>query len=156
MEFEFNNGNEIYQRSRLQIGPINLSNVSYSSTTEHVSNTYTTAGYLKSIYFTAIENVPESFLVDQLTIDNYIKYFLVLADGDHPIRPSNRSGDFPTIYYFNSPKSEEAKEEMRLSGADFIDTLTTSWKIKASLIRPESYSDRTPSVSGFNFIYTYE
>tara|TARA_Y100000310_G_scaffold345341_1_gene463945 strand:- start:453 stop:923 length:471 start_codon:yes stop_codon:yes gene_type:complete len=155
MEFEFNNGNEIYQRSRAQIGPISLSNISYSISSERVSNLYTAAGYLKQIYFTAIENVPESFLIDQHTIDHYIKYALVLEGVDYPIRPSNRSGDSPTIYYFNSTKSEDAKEEMRSSGAEFVDVLTTNWRIKAILTRPSIYSDASPVVSGFNFIYTY-
>ena len=155
MEFEFNNGNEIYQRSRAVIGPISLSNISYSVSSEHVSNLYTAAGYLKQIYFTALETVPELFLVDQFTIDNYIKYFLILEGVDYPIRPSNRSGESPTIYYFNSTKSDDAKEEMRVSGAEFVDVLTTSWRIKATLTRPSIYSDATPVVSGFNFIYTY-
>jgi len=160
MEYTFENGKEIYKRSRLQIGPLYLSSQAYKVQSTHISKTYSSAFPLSSIYFTATESIPEEWMEDSgLTADNFIKYWIVINNTEYPITPGHRNGSNPIKYYINSPLSEDARDGIEENeSCDFIDFPNdiTTWKIKVMLTRPDNAMDSTPVISGYRFIYTYE
>ena len=160
MEFKFENGNEIYKRTRLQVGPLYLSSQSYAESTHRLSRIYTSHLPITSLYFTAIESVPEAWLEeDGLSNDNFLRYSLLIGTEEYPITPGNRGGNAPVKYYINSAASTEAREELaEKEGCGFIDSETpiTTWQLKAKLTRPANVTDVTPVISGYRFTYTYE
>tara|TARA_Y100000034_G_scaffold51318_1_gene63123 strand:+ start:4942 stop:6318 length:1377 start_codon:yes stop_codon:yes gene_type:complete len=144
---------QIYQRTTLELGQIKLASTVYEAEKEFERGPYTCRdGYLKSIYFAANETVPIALIGE---VDALFRYTLIIDNKELPIRPSNREGGNPRIYYVNSTLSESARETMRNSGAEFVDSATPqiNWKLKIKLMRPESQY-LTPSLQGVTFTYS--
>ena len=85
MEYTFQNGNEIYKRTKLQVGPLYLSSQAYKEQSLNVSRVYTSALPLTSIYFTSTESVPQEWLENldgtsnDLSVDNFLRYWLIIG-----------------------------------------------------------------------------
>jgi len=154
MEYELKDGHEIYQRTRLELGPLYLSAQGFSADATINSKTYVSSGPLSSLYFTAEESIPEHFLTEDKTPEDFIQYMLVTNGKEYPIKPSNRGGTSPGMYYINSPLTTEARGNTTDTG--YIDDLVYTWNLKVILHRPSTSPESTPSVSGFRFTYTYE
>ena len=158
--FTFENGNQIYQRTRLQIGPLYLSAQSYEARSTIDSKEYVSSGPITSISFTADEAFPEEYSTEDTPLDAsaFITYSLIIGTGEYKITPSNRGGSDPFKYYINSELLEDARQVLIEDGAGFIDVdePITTWKLRAKLKRPSNMPESTPVITGYRFTYTYE
>tara|TARA_B100000131_G_C17986307_1_gene560700 strand:+ start:202 stop:684 length:483 start_codon:yes stop_codon:yes gene_type:complete len=158
-EFTFENGNQIYQRTRLELGPLYLSAQSYKEISNKLSKIYVSASPITSISFTADESFPEEYITDNSSAKDFISYYLVINNKDYAIAPGNRGGDDPTMIYINSEMSEEAREELKqtekVGFIDIADKVTT-WQLRARLKRPSNMPESTPVITSYRFTYTYE
>ena len=143
MEYTFQNGQEIYQRTKLQVGPLYLSSQSFKESTHHTSRIYSSEFPLTSIYFTATESVPAEWITadNGLSNDNFLRYWLLIGNNEYRITPGNRNGEHPIKYYINSNASDESRQTIiDNEGAGFIDTVdpVTTWQLKSMITRPSN------------------
>ena len=124
--FTFENGNQIYQRTRLQIGPLYLSAQSYEARSTIDSKEYVSSGPITSISFTADEAFPEEYSTEDTPLDAsaFITYSLIIGTGEYKITPSNRGGSDPFKYYINSELLEDARQVLK--------TVTTFFPLRTS------------------------
>jgi len=141
---------KVYQRTRLLINEITLSNIGYQATKEFELGPYTAnVGTLKSLYLSSIESMD-----DTTNIEAHVKYYLIIDNKEYKIVPSNRNSEEIRLYYINSGLSSENKSTYK-STIGFIDTTTEqiSWRIKVVLSRGDS-AYLTPDISSIRYVYT--
>jgi len=143
----------IYQRTTLEFGKLNIGYIVYNESEEFELGPYNTkVGMLKSLSLAAFEDLPD-FL--QSESDLLFTYYLIVDNKEYKVRPSNRVGSSPRIYYINSILSLETREAMQLTGIGFIDTVSpqVAWRLKVVLTR-SSIPYITPKVQGITFTYS--
>ena len=148
----FTGDNRIYQKTRLEMGPIYLLSEVYSESTEIVSEVYTCkSGTLNSIFILVDEDIPESF-----TQDTYIDYFLTINGNDYQITPQNKEGEHPSTFFINSKLGDSARASLASSqNVGFLEIEPTiNWTIKYRLKRPVSITQETPALNSINLFYT--
>jgi len=141
----------IYQRTRLEIGPLGIALKQYSPTKETILGPYyCSAGSISSINFNADEA-----LVGASPDDQSFTYKLIINNTEYNIVPVNRSGTSIHTYRINSAISEEAKSSPLYSNTSFIDVENppVSWQLKVTLNSSEE-SQASPMLDGVNFTYT--
>lgn len=143
---------KIYQRTRLEIGPVGISLKQYDPSTTFIlgkDSPFTcSSGSLSSISFTADESINGS-----TPNDTSFKYYLILQNEEYEINPINRAGNKIHTYKINSSLSAEAKANSA-SGIKYIDldTPPLAWKLKVVLSKSDE-SEASPILKDINFQY---
>ena len=142
---------DIYQRTRLEVGPLGLALKKYSLTKETILGPYyCSAGSISSINFNAYES-----LIGAAPDDQSFNYKLIINSTEYDIVPINRSGTSVHTYRINSVLSEDAKNSPLYTNTSFIDVENppVSWQLKVTLNSSEE-SQASPMLEGVNFTYT--
>ena len=148
----FTDTSRIYQKTRLEMGPVYILSELYKQTTEIISDPYVCKnGTLNSIFILVDEKIPDSFATG-----NYIEYFVTINGNDYPITPQNKEGPFASTLFINSKLGDAARTTIASSSnVAFLDIDSSiTWTMKYKITRPISSAEKTPSLNSINLIYT--